>query len=86
MAQKAVTISTECLIPLDEYEERLQDILAALERGLQMAGASYTMPRVRDGISREASDAIPLPKRYAGEYNPLMLPPEGETATWKSGD
>ena len=57
MAQKAVTISTKCLIPLDDYEDRLADIVSALERGLQMAGASYTMPRVRDGISREASDA-----------------------------
>ena len=56
--KRAVAISVECLIPVDEYDERLGDILDGLERGLQAAEATYLPIETRLGISAKASDAI----------------------------
>lgn len=58
MSKRAVTIQVECLIQVNEYDERLGEILDGLERGLQQAEADYAPIEIRDGISAEASDAL----------------------------
>jgi hypothetical protein len=61
MSKLAVTIQVECLIPADEYDERLGEIVDGLERGLQQAEAEYLPIEIRRGISAEASDSEMAP-------------------------
>jgi len=58
MSKKAVTITVYALIPTDEYEERLSEIEGEIERGLQMADATYMSPIVTPGIPYEYSDQL----------------------------
>ena len=58
MSKIAVTITTYALIPADEFELRLGEILSELERGLQQAEADYVSPVVARGIPAHMSDAL----------------------------
>jgi hypothetical protein len=58
MAQRAVTIVAYALVDVDDYDERLGEIISGLESGLQQAGASYVGPQVINGIPPEISDTL----------------------------
>jgi hypothetical protein len=57
-AKIAVTITAYALVPADEYEFRIAEILSEFERGLQQAGADYVGPLQIAGIPPEVSDTL----------------------------
>lgn len=58
MSESAVTITVYAFVPTDDYEERVGDILAGLERGLQHAGATYILPEPHPGIPAAIADQL----------------------------
>lgn len=58
MSKIAVTVIAYALVPADDYDERLGDILSGFERGLQDSGADYVGPQVVSGIPAAMSDAL----------------------------
>jgi len=58
VAQRAVTIIAYALVDVDEYGERIYEIVDGLESGLQQAGATYAGPFVQPGLPAEISDTL----------------------------
>jgi hypothetical protein len=58
MSKAAVTITAYALVPADEYDLRIGEIVGDFERGLQQAEADYVGPRVTPGIPGDVGDDL----------------------------
>jgi hypothetical protein len=74
MGKRAVTISVACLIPADDYDARLAEVIDGLERGLQQAGADYAAVQTRPGMAADQSDLVD--GQVNSGYEQPQIPPE----------